>query len=77
MNIKIGDITLTTEHAASSYGSPVMLAHGQVFGPRDQYHGDPADSVMSYFSESARKTVLMAAKRAGLENHELVRKFCA
>lgn len=36
MDIKLADrIALTTEHAASSYGIPVLVIDGQAYGPAD------------------------------------------
>jgi hypothetical protein len=40
-----GDLELTTEHAMSSYGCPVLLVHGRAHGPDDivpASHNNPA-----------------------------------
>jgi len=33
--------TLTTEHATSSYGRPVVVIDGQAYGPGDWFNGRP------------------------------------
>lgn len=33
--VPVGDATLTTDHAASSYGIPVLVLHGHAYGPGD------------------------------------------
>ena len=32
-------IILTTDHAASSYGQPVLIIDGQAYGPADNFYG--------------------------------------
>lgn len=72
---------LTTEHSASSYGLPVMVAEGQVYGPaevqaviiaREWPRHRPAD-VQSQNAEEA----LQAAKRAGYRAYCLSEAFWA
>lgn len=38
------NITLTTDHPASSYGKPVAIIDGQAYGPDDVYEGLPVAS---------------------------------
>jgi hypothetical protein len=38
------NITLTTDHPASSYGKPVAVVDGQAYGPDDKYNGIPVSS---------------------------------
>lgn len=49
---------LTTEHAASSYGQPILLVDGQPYGP-----GDLPGTVM--IPAGTDPTIVHAAKRAG------------
>jgi hypothetical protein len=35
MDDKLDTLTLTTAHAASSYGVPVLVIEGEVYGPDD------------------------------------------
>jgi len=45
--MEIRSITLTTDHAASSYGRPVCVIDGVAFGPADMTHaGVPAAVVV-------------------------------
>ena len=61
------NITLTRDHAASSYGKPVAVINGQAYGPDDVYDGLPVsayvivnidptradyDDMMSFLSQS-------------------------
>lgn len=56
--------SLTTEHAASSYGLPVFVLEGQAHGPDDL----PADAVLhidEYATVGAQEAMLQAARQAG------------
>jgi hypothetical protein len=46
MKTTIGRAELTTEHAASSYGKPVLVLDGQAYGPEDMLDGNMAGSCM-------------------------------
>jgi len=36
MTDELTELTLTTEHASSSYGRPVLVVDGQAYGPGDR-----------------------------------------
>jgi hypothetical protein len=46
MKTTIGRAELTTEHAASSYGKPVLVLDGVAYGPEDLIDGNMAGSCM-------------------------------
>lgn len=50
------DITLSTEHAACSYGLPVVVADGQAYGPGDVLPGGKlaTEWVLLWASEPGR-----------------------
>jgi hypothetical protein len=68
--------TLSTEHAASSYGIPVLVncTTGEAFGPLNLVNAYP-----SWGLTPARETVTRMAKMATLseEGTELVERFLA
>jgi hypothetical protein len=64
-------IELTTDHAASSYGIPVLSIDGQAYGP--------ADILPEQFQGHGKTAADWAAAEAasGRESLHLARKFCA
>ena len=56
------DARITTEHAASSYGMPVLVIDGQAYGPGDILPNPPGDP-LDFLHEPARVAVLVAKAR--------------
>lgn len=72
---------LTTDHAASSYGQPVCLVNGQVYGPCDHYLPITGDDVFDNLGPGGSLTQMWreiagVAYRTGIK-HELVDRFVA
>lgn len=53
-------ITLTTEHSASSYGQPVAIYKGEAYGPEDITPRDPYPAGMEWLSEVPQASRRMA-----------------
>jgi len=77
MEIKISDnITLSTDHAGSSYDQPVAIIDGQVYGPKDQVIGmfdvqfDAAEGVANQATASGNDTHISPCDR------NLLAQFC-
>jgi nucleoside-diphosphate-sugar epimerase len=51
--VKMGEGVLSDEHAASSYGNPVLLFAGNVYGP-----GDKPSWVLSRVAQAPRNDLL-------------------
>ena len=67
---------LTTEHAASSYGMPVLVVGGIAYGPGDQVtYSQGPDDPFGEISEPAQTMVAAAAVRGGKSDDILVQKF--
>lgn len=63
-------ITLTTEHAASSYGQPVALIRGQAYGRADVYGGQPVAALVRAWADGPRRSAeqrRLAAKFLGVQ----------
>ena len=69
------EIEITTEHAASSYGIPVALIDGKVFGQADITPRPENDSLPWLEPETIAQTVAHMAARAGEGKNALVVKF--
>lgn len=66
---------LTCNHAASSYGMPVLVdGMGNAYGPGDFIATEPG-SELEWIREPARMRVACLASRQGLRDHPLIRRF--
>ena len=74
-SLQLGDIQLTTEHSASSYGIPVAVVEGQAYGPGDNI--ERANDPLPWLHEPAAQTVFNRALALNLIAHPLVRAFTA
>jgi len=68
---------LTTEHAASSYGIPVLVIRGQVYGLRDPVPADPEPTELAWMEyASGEQFVICRAHKLGLPTDAgLIAKF--
>ncbi len=66
------EITITMEHAASSYGQPVALYQGEAYGVMDM---PPGEEPLGWLMEEMGKTVTCAAHRTGQDRQPLIRKY--
>ena len=68
-NVQGKDYTLTTEHSASSYGRPVLIApDGTAFGPSDCMGDSTAATVIGHWFAWARDML-------SVEEQEFIAKF--
>ncbi len=71
-------LSLSTDHAASSYAKPVALFHGLAYGPGDEFpnefYGAHAES-LNWLHESCAQAVKAEALKVGLIHHPLVQQF--
>ena len=76
-------ITITDEHAASSYGIPVAVFNGQAFGPGDFMNTIPAGDELEFLNQmevastTVAAMVMEAQRNNSISSDELdfVRKF--
>lgn len=64
MEIQIGRAILTTAHATSSYGMPVLVLDGMAYGPGDTLDGFPAGAVLVTTIAGMRREDLSADAEA-------------
>jgi hypothetical protein len=68
-------LTLTTDHAASSYGIPVLVIDGNAYGRLDHMPEGKGELGWIAPMETAEMAVTVAARNAGLLDHPMVQAF--
>jgi hypothetical protein len=68
-------LTLTTEHAASSYGIPVLVIDGNAYGRLDRMPEGKGELGWLGPMETAEQAVTVAARNAGISDHPMVQAF--
>ncbi len=75
------DMILTTAHAVSSHGIPVLVIEGQAYGPGDLVDTNPMFGGYSagqcLHDVTGAEIVRYQAEQAGLSEHGAVRLFLA
>jgi hypothetical protein len=68
-------LTLTTDHAASSYGIPVLVIDGTAYGRLDHMPEGKGELGWLGPMETAEQAVTVAARNAGMLDNATVRAF--
>ena len=68
-------LTLTTDHAASSYGIPVLVINGNAYGQLDRMPEGKGELGWLGPMETAEQAVAVAARNAGMLDNPMVRAF--